>query len=51
MLLLTFIAGVYGMNLPLWPPPEHPLSFWGVVLAMMAIAAVLLVYFRRRKWL
>ena len=51
MLPLTFIAGVYGMNLPLWPPPDHPLSFWGVMAAMAIVAVVLLVYFRRRKWL
>jgi magnesium transporter len=51
MLPLTLIAGLYGMNLPLWPPPEHPLSFWGVLVAMVAVAAVLLVYFRRKKWL
>ncbi len=51
LLPLTFIAGLYGMNLPLWPPPDHPLSFWGVLLFMAAIAAVLLVYFRRKNWL
>lgn len=51
MLPLTFIAGLYGMNLPLWPPPEHPLSFWGVLVAMVAVAAVLLAYFRRKRWL
>lgn len=51
LLPLTFIAGVYGMNLPSWPPPEHPLSFWGVLAAMIAVAAVLLVYFRRTRWL
>ena len=50
MLPLTFIAGLYGMNLPLWPPPEDPLSFWGVIGSMIVVAAVLLVYFRRKKW-
>jgi len=51
LLPLTFIAGVYGMNLPLWPPPEHPLSFWGVLGAMVVIGTVLLAYFRRKTWL
>ncbi len=51
MLPLTLIAGIYGMNLPLWPPSNHPLSFWGVLGVMTVIAAVMLVYFRRRRWL
>ncbi len=51
LLPLTFIAGLYGMNLPLWPPPDNPMSFWGVLLFMVVVAAVLLGYFRRKKWL
>lgn len=51
MLPLTCIAGIYGMNLPLWPPPEHPASFWGVMGSMVIIAAGLLYFFRRRGWL
>ena len=51
MLPLTLIAGIYGMNLPLWPPPDHPLSFWGVVLVMILISVAMLFYFRRRQWL
>lgn len=51
MLPLTFVAGIYGMNLPLWPPPEHPASFWGVIGAMAVIALALLYVFRRRGWL
>jgi magnesium transporter len=51
MLPLTLIAGVYGMNLPLWPPSNNPLSFWIVLATMTTIAATMLAYFRRRKWL
>lgn len=51
MLPLTLIAGIYGMNLPLWPPSDAPLSFWGVLGIMAGIGAAMLVYFRRRKWL
>ena len=51
MLPLTFIAGLYGMNLPLWPPPDHPLSFWGVLGGMAVVAGALLYNFRRRNWL
>lgn len=51
LLPLSFIAGVYGMNLPLWPPPESPVSFWLVMGMMLAVAGAVFVYFRRRKWL
>ncbi len=51
LLPLTLIAGIYGMNLPLWPAPQHPLSFWGVIGAMVLISVALLFVFRRRKWI
>jgi len=51
MLPLTVIAGIYGMNFPVWPPGDDPLSFWAVLAAMGLIAAGLVLHFRRRKWL
>jgi magnesium transporter len=51
MLPLTLIAGIYGMNLDWLPGTHHPLSFWIVMGIMAGIAAILYVYFRRRKWL
>ncbi len=51
MLPLTLVAGIYGMNLPLWPPGDHPASFWTVLAIMLLITGGLLVYFRRRGWL
>ena len=51
MLPMTLIAGIYGMNVPLWHPSGHPFSFWGVLGLMTVIGAVMLLYFRRRKWL
>ena len=51
MLPLTLVAGIYGMNMKFWPPPDYPHSFW-IVLAMMgAITAALLYFFRWRKWI
>lgn len=47
----TLIASVYGMNLPLWPPPDHPLTFWFVLGCMGVVAATILVYFRRQRWI
>jgi magnesium transporter len=47
----TTIAGIYGMNFRLYPPSEHPHSFW-VALAMIGVTATCLyLYFRRKDWL
>jgi magnesium transporter len=51
LLPLSLIAGIYGMNLRLWPQADSPLGFWGVLALMGILAGVLLVYFRRQKWL
>lgn len=51
LLPLTLIAGIYGMNLPLWPAPESPWSFWVVMGIMGGITLMLYAQFRRRKWL
>ena len=47
---LTFIAGVYGMNFKYMPELEWHwgyFSIWGI---MIAIAILMLVYFRKKKW-
>ncbi len=51
MLPLTFLTGVYGMNLPLWSSPEYPHSFWIVVGGMLTLAVGLVLYFRRNNGL
>ena len=48
---LTFVAGIYGMNFD-WMPELH--WRWGypaVWLVMLAITALMVKYFRRKKWL
>jgi magnesium transporter len=49
---LTFITGLYGMNVDL---PHFGLGgttmFWGLMGIMIGIVAVMLVYFRRRGWI
>ena len=48
---LTLVAGIYGMNFKYMPELDW---FWGypvVYMIMLAISAVMLVYFRRKKWL
>jgi len=49
---LTLISGIYGMNLVVGmkPSPLNPSSFWIVVASMLAIAAVMSAYFRKKKW-
>ncbi len=54
---LTFITGIYGMNFDPhagpWSMPElkQPLGYLVVWLIMIAIAGLMLLYFRRQKWL
>lgn len=48
---ITFIAGVYGMNFRNMPELEWSWGYtmvWGVMVAMVI---VMLMYFRRKKWL
>ncbi len=51
LLPLSLIAGIYGMNLSLWPSSKSPLAFWGVLLTMLVVAIALMLYFRRRYWI
>lgn len=48
---LTFIAGIYGMNFRYMPELEWRWGYPLVLLAMLAVAAGMLVYFRRKKWI
>lgn len=47
---LTFIAGVYGMNFNNMPG-QTDTGFYVIIAGMIVIALVMLVLFRRRKWL
>jgi magnesium transporter len=48
---LTLIAGIYGMNFKYMPELEWPWGYPTAWVIMLGIAAVMLVYFRRKKWL
>ena len=48
---LTFIAGIYGMNFKYMPELEWRWAYPIVWLVMTVVAIVMLVYFRRKKWL
>ena len=48
---LTFIVGVYGMNFKYMPELQYKYGYfivWGV---MIVIAIMLIIYFKRKKWL
>ena len=48
---LTFIAGVYGMNFKFMPELGWKWGYFIVLIIMAAVAAVMLIYFKRKKWL
>ncbi len=48
---LTFIAGVYGMNFRHMPELEWKLGYEMALCVMFVIAALMVYYFRRKKWL
>ena len=48
---LTFIAGIYGMNFTIMPELQWEYGYfiaWGV---MLFVAILLLIYFKRKRWL
>jgi len=48
---LTFVAGIYGMNFEYMPELTVWYAYPVAMAAMAAIAAVLLLYFRRKEWI
>jgi magnesium transporter len=48
---LTFLAGLYGMNFKHMPELEWPWGYYAVLGLMVLIVAVMLGYFRKRKWI
>jgi len=48
---LTFIAGVYGMNFKFMPELEWHWGYFGILGFMLAIGVLMLILFKRKKWL
>jgi len=48
---LTFVAGIYGMNFEHMPELKWKLGYVAVWSVMVSMAVVMLIYFRRKKWL
>lgn len=51
LLPLTFIAGLYGMNFEFMPELHWHFGYYAVVGVMVAVAAGMVTWFRRRRWL
>lgn len=48
---LTFIAGIYGMNFENMPELKWPFGYFMAWTLMILIGAMLVIVFRKRKWL
>ena len=48
---LTFIAGLYGMNFEYMPELKWHFGYLYVLVIMVLIALIMLVFFKRKKWL
>ena len=48
---LTFIAGVYGMNFENMPELKWPWGYPVVWIIMLVLGIIMVIYFKRKKWL
>jgi magnesium transporter len=48
---LTFIAGIYGMNFKFMPELDWHWGYFAVWIVIVFLAALMVVFFRRKKWL
>ena len=48
---LTFIAGVYGMNFKYMPELEWRWGYPVILFVMFAIGILMVIYFKRKKWM
>lgn len=51
ILPLNLISSIWGMNQRVIPLRDGPNDFWILIGAMAAVAALLLLYFRKKRWL
>jgi len=48
---LTFVVGLYGMNFRHMPELEQTWGYPAILILMFAVALLMVVFFRRRKWM
>jgi len=47
---LSFIAGIYGMNFDFMPELRYDLAYYIVLGVMFLVAAIMIVFFKIRRW-
>ena len=47
---MTFLAGVYGMNFRFFPELEWKFGYIYFWIIIMVITALMLFYFKKRRW-
>jgi magnesium transporter len=50
VLPLTFLTGIYGMNI-LLPLQDHVHAFWIIISIMVLLSVAMIIFFRRKKWM
>jgi len=50
MMPLTFITGVFGMNVPI-PFQNNQAEFWSIILGMLVLFMMMMGYFHRKNWI
>ncbi|MFX1312457.1 MAG: magnesium/cobalt transporter CorA [Promethearchaeota archaeon] len=48
---LSFLAGFYGMNFIYMPEFSYPIAYPILIVVMIIIALVMLIFFKRKKWI
>jgi Mg2+ and Co2+ transporter CorA len=48
---LNLLASMLGMNLVSLPFSENPLDFWLIFLIMLIISSLMIIYFKKQKWI
>ena len=48
---LTFVVGLYGMNFKYMPEIEWEYGYYAVLVVMAVMVAVMLTYYRKKKWI
>lgn len=51
ILPLSLVASIYGMNLLYLPLASHPFAFWLFLGGMFLATILILLFFRKRKWI
>jgi magnesium transporter len=48
---LTFVVGIYGMNFKYMPELEWHWGYYVVLFVMLVIGIIMIIYFKKKKWL